>query len=111
MPGTFATTSTLSKPEGVCGLAIIVSFLVVCYVSRLVYNVYFHPLSKFPGPRLAGASRWYEAYFDNLVGCGGQYMYEIDRIHRDYGSLAFLPVLSNTGPCLVLFLSLGSLTA
>ena len=55
------------------------------YVGRLVYNVYFHPLSKFPGPKLAAASRWYEAYFDLLVGQGGQYMYEIDRIHQQYG--------------------------
>ena len=85
----FDTTSALSKSV-VCGL-IITSFL-VWYASRLVYNVYFHPLSKFPGPRLAGASRWYEGYFDNLVGRGGQYMYEIDRIHRDYGSL-HLPCL------------------
>ena len=78
-------TATLSK-SGACGLALI-SFL-VWYASRLVYNVYFHPLSKFPGPRLAGASRWYEGFFDNLVGDGGQYMYEIDRIHQKYGFFA-----------------------
>ena len=84
-------TSALSKSD-VCGLAIV--FLLVWYASRLVYNVYFHPLAKFPGPRLAGASRWYEAYFDNLVGCGGQYMNEIDRIHRDYGDL-HLPYLQD----------------
>lgn len=76
------TTSTLSK-WAICSLTLI-SFL-VWYASRLVYNVYFHPLSQFPGPKLAGASRWYEGYFDNLVGHGGQYMYEIDRIHREHG--------------------------
>lgn len=74
---------TLGTTSNICSLALI-SFL-AWYASRLVYNVYFHPLSMFPGPRLAAASRWYEGYFDNLVGCGGQYMYEIDRIHRKHG--------------------------
>ncbi|KAL8737566.1 MAG: hypothetical protein Q9181_001544 [Wetmoreana brouardii] len=57
------------------------------YICYLVYNIYFHPLAGFPGPKLAGASRWYEGYFDNLVGHGGQYMYEIDRMHEEYGPI------------------------
>ncbi len=56
------------------------------YLSRLIYNVYFHPLRAFPGPKLAAATRWYEGYFDNLVSHGGQYMYEIDRMHEQFGS-------------------------
>ncbi|KAL8947728.1 MAG: hypothetical protein Q9222_006024 [Ikaeria aurantiellina] len=57
---------------------------VLWYLCRLGYNVYLHPLSKFPGPWLAGATRWYEGYYDNCVGPGGQYMYQIDRLHCKY---------------------------
>lgn len=29
---------------------------------RIVYNVYFHPLRKFPGPWMAGATSGWKAY-------------------------------------------------
>ena len=28
----------------------------------IIYNVFFHPLRKFPGPRMAGATTWWKAY-------------------------------------------------
>ena len=61
------------------------TLLAFWYVIRLAYNVYFHPLRNFPGPKLASATRWYEGYYDMLVGEGGQYMQEIDRMHAQYG--------------------------
>lgn len=63
---------------------VLLSFL-VWYIQRLIYNIYFHRLAKFPGPKLAAASRWYEGYYDNLVADGGQYMYKVDRLHEEYG--------------------------
>ena len=84
MLDTFDKSFYFSK-SAVGGLA--VGCFLVWYAGRFAYNVYFHPLSKFPGPKLAAASRWYEGYFDNLVGQGGQYMYEIDRIHQIYGQI------------------------
>ena len=81
----------LSWSKSAVGGLVLGCFL-VWYAGRLVYNVYFHPLSRFPGPKLAAASRWYEGYFDNLVGQGGQYMYEVDRIHQKYGQICVVTV-------------------
>ena len=89
MLDTFDISFSFSK-SAVGGLAL--GCLLAWYAGRLTYNVYFHPLSKFPGPKLAAASRWYEGYFDNLVGQGGQYIYEIDRMHQKYGQTCVVMV-------------------
>lgn len=28
----------------------------------MIYNIFFHPLRHFPGPRMAGATSWWRAY-------------------------------------------------
>lgn len=49
-----------------------------------LYNISpFHPLYKFPGPRLAAASYLYEAWYD-LVKVG-RYSWEIKAMHDKYG--------------------------
>ena len=58
----------------------------VCYtVVKIIYRLFFHPLSKFPGPTLAAATFWYEAYFDIFKRPGGQFVYELDRLHAIHG--------------------------
>jgi hypothetical protein len=52
-------------------------------VLRTVYHLYFHPLSKFPGPKLAAATFLYEFYYD--VVKSGMYIWEIERMHEKYG--------------------------
>ncbi|KAJ4353268.1 uncharacterized protein N0V89_004995 [Didymosphaeria variabile] len=52
---------------------------------RLVYNVYFHPLAKFPGPWWAGATSYAEAYFDIIKG--GLYFAEVEAMHAHYGPI------------------------
>jgi hypothetical protein len=55
------------------------------------YRIYLHPLAKFPGPKLAALSHWYEAYYDVLKK--GKYTFEIGRMHQKYGkhNISLLP--------------------
>jgi len=55
-------------------------------IAIAVYNVSpFHPLYRFPGPKLAASSYWYEAYYDwwRL----GRYGKVIGRMHEQYGPI------------------------
>ncbi|KAJ5648642.1 hypothetical protein N7490_005014 [Penicillium lividum] len=47
----------------------------------IFYRLHVHPLSKYPGPWLAGATGLYEMYFT----LGGSFEDEIDRMHQKYG--------------------------
>ncbi|GAW24067.1 hypothetical protein ANO14919_136470 [Xylariales sp. No.14919] len=62
-------------------LAIWISYL-VCLVF---YRLYLSPLSKFPGPKLAAASKWYEFYYDVILR--GQFTFQIQRMHKKYGPI------------------------
>lgn len=48
-----------------------------------IYRVFFHPLSTFPGPKLAAATGWYEFYYEIIKP--GSWLWEIERLHRVYG--------------------------
>ncbi|KAI1171810.1 benzoate 4-monooxygenase cytochrome P450 [Nemania sp. FL0916] len=51
-----------------------------------IYRVHFSPLSKFPGPKLAAATFWYEFYYD-LWPHKFQYMWKIQKLHEQYGPI------------------------
>ncbi|KAI0883029.1 putative cytochrome P450 [Annulohypoxylon maeteangense] len=60
---------------------ILVVAIIAKVVSSGIYNAYFHPLSRFPGPKLAACSN--VPYSMNFLG--GRQPYEMLRLHRRYG--------------------------
>ncbi|KAF5359444.1 hypothetical protein D9756_002939 [Leucocoprinus leucothites] len=48
-----------------------------------VYRLYFHPLSKFPGPPLAAVTDYYATYVD--LWKNGQTVPQLEKLHKIYG--------------------------
>ncbi|KAL2859546.1 cytochrome P450 [Aspergillus pseudodeflectus] len=66
------------------GLA--VAAIYVVYLAGLVfYRLYFSPLAKFPGPRIAAVTGYYELYYDVIHK--GQYIFQIEKMHDKYGPI------------------------
>ncbi|KAF1994629.1 cytochrome P450 [Amniculicola lignicola CBS 123094] len=67
------------------GLAYGVAAYVLYLVGLCVYRLLFHPLAKFPGPKLAAVTSWYEAYYEIVLK--GQYSKKITQLHDIYGPI------------------------
>jgi hypothetical protein len=71
-----APTILLSWPNIAASVAVYLSTLVL-------YHLFLHPLAKFPSPKLAAVTRYYEGYFDLIRN--GQYTFNIAEMHKKYG--------------------------
>lgn len=61
-------------------------------VLLALYNISpFHPLYKFPGPKIAAATYIYEAWYDWILQ--GRYTNKIKEMHGKYGEFLSMPVL------------------
>jgi len=58
---------------------------VLYFAWSVIYNLYFHPLAKFPGPKITAATKAYEFYWDVIKQ--GQFFNEIQRMHEKYGRI------------------------
>lgn len=57
----------------------------VYQISQCIYRLWFHPLAGFPGPKIAAATKWYEAYFDLRPQSPGTFFRQLHRLHDIYG--------------------------
>jgi hypothetical protein len=80
-------------PVALVGLGLVVVY-VLYLAGLLAHRLYLSPLAKFPGPKLAALTRWYEAYYEIVLS--GQYSFQIDHLHDVYG-MPVLPRLTCNG--------------
>lgn len=73
---------------------------IISYVITLaVHRLYLHPLAKFPGPRIAAVTSWYEGYYEIVKN--GQYSRKISKLHDEYGGY-----IHHSHECVHLFTSI-----
>ncbi|KAF9876812.1 hypothetical protein CkaCkLH20_05658 [Colletotrichum karsti] len=79
---TIASIAASTTPNHIFTLASIALVATLAYhICVYIYNIYLHPLSKYPGPRFASASSFWlvSSYF------GGKTPYDLLELHNKYG--------------------------
>lgn len=85
LPRTASITDILRNALSLRGLTTLVLLWIAYRVAVALYNISpFHPLSRFPGPKIAAATYLYEAYYDWILV--GRYGKVIKRMHDKYGA-------------------------
>ncbi|KAI4710113.1 hypothetical protein J4E89_005345 [Alternaria sp. Ai002NY15] len=69
-------------------LILLAALLLLWGTSLAIYRLFFSPLSKFPGPKLAAVTGWVETYHD--VFRGGQLIFKLGEWHERYGPIVRL---------------------
>lgn len=54
-----------------------------------IYRLRLSPITKFPGPKLAALTKWYEFCYE--VVRSGQFIFHIQDLHRKYGMISRSP--------------------
>lgn len=73
------------KQNKLATFAIVVGVWASYLLLKAAYNLFLHPLRKFPGPKLAAIGPYYEFYYD--VVKDGMFLWETERLHKEYGKL------------------------
>jgi hypothetical protein len=53
-----------------------------------IYRLYLSPIAKFPGPKLAALTKWYEFYYEVVLR--GKYSDHITELHKTYGKFGVI---------------------
>lgn len=62
-----------------------IAVYLVYFVGLVVHRLHVSPLRKFPGPKLAAATQWYETYYEMYYNGGGMFTKQIKKLHEQYG--------------------------
>lgn len=73
---------------------LVVGLICVAFYSflKILYRLYIHPLSKFPGPKIAAATSAFEFY--HSVIRDGMFPWKIEELHKQYGKQLKYVVIS-----------------
>lgn len=67
--------------------AAVMLYLSIAYVgwsvSTWIYNLYFHPLAKFPGPKVAGMTCWWRIWSSMVAQ---DVIPKLIELHAEYGT-------------------------
>lgn len=66
-------------------LAAVLASFIVYIVTLAIYRLHFSPIAKFPGPKLAALSKWYEFYYEIVQK--GKFSDHITDLHKVYGMI------------------------
>lgn len=79
MPPVSRVLSTLLDHYVIVAVLVCTVYTVILVAHRL----FLSPLAKFPGPKLAAVTSWYEFYHDYFRR--GKYVFKIKEMHDRYG--------------------------
>jgi hypothetical protein len=65
------------------GILPVIAYCITLSILLTLYRLVFHPIAHFPGPKLAGLTRWYEFYYEIVQK--GQMTFHIQELHKKYG--------------------------
>jgi hypothetical protein len=63
----------------------LVGYVVLRIACVAIYNLYYHPLAKFPGPKYAAATEWHKTYQE--VICQRSWVSWLEELHAQYGMM------------------------
>jgi len=83
-PATALLSDLATRPLAPLLLIAVLAGYIVYGVVIVIYRLLFSPLARFPGPKIAAATAWYEFYYDIVET--GRYYQRITEMHDEYGT-------------------------